>query len=108
MKEAAVREVEEESGIKAKVLEKIDSINLFFWKPVEEGSEKKEKVFQTAAFYLMEYVSGKTKDHSWETSEAVWLPFEKAKERLSFKNSKEILEKAKEMLEEKERQPKLI
>ena len=108
LKEAAVREVGEEAGIKARVLEKIGNINFFFWKPIKEGSEEKQKVFQTATFYLMEYVSGDTKDHGWETSEAVWLPYKKARERLSFKSSKEILDKAKKILEKRERQSGLI
>ena len=108
LKEAAVREVEEEAGVKAQIIDKIGSFNLFFYQPIKEGSEEKERIFKTATFFLMEYLSGKTKDHGWEASEAEWLPYGQAKERLDFKNSKEILDKAKEMLEERERQPRLI
>ena len=108
LKQAAIREVEEESGIKAEIIDKVGEINLFFYQPIKKDSEEKEKVFKTATFFLMEYVSGETKDHGWETSEAEWLPFKEARERLEFKSSKEILDKARELLKEKERQPRLI
>lgn len=108
LKGAAVREVEEEAGIKAKIIDKIGSINLFFYQPIEEKPGEKERVFKTVTFFLMEHLSGETKDHGWETSEAEWLPCQEARKRLDFKNSREILDKAKEMLEEREIQPRLI
>ena len=99
---AAAREVKEEGGVVAEVVEKIGEIRVFFY------DENKQKVLKTVAFFLMEYQSGSEKDHDSEISQAVWLPFEKAYGRLTFKSERETLEKAKLILKEKEKQPKLF
>jgi len=90
--EAALREVKEEGGIEAEVLNKIDSIKYFF---VREGQE----IFKMVTFYLMEYVQEAQGGFCWETEEIAWLPFKEAKEKLAFKNEKEVLEKGREILE---------
>jgi 8-oxo-dGTP pyrophosphatase MutT (NUDIX family) len=100
--QAALREVKEEGGVEAKIIEKIDRINIFFY------NEEKEKVLKNIVFFLMEYRKGKVNDHSWETKEAIWLPFQKAYQKLTFDSEKKILKKAKELLEAKEKQPRLI
>ncbi|OGD86601.1 hypothetical protein A2Z23_02220 [Candidatus Curtissbacteria bacterium RBG_16_39_7] len=86
--EAAVREVKEEGGVEGKIIEKIDTIKYFFsW----EG----ERIFKTVTFYLMEYVSGKPEDHTWEAETAEWIEVDEVVERLTFKTEKEIVKKAK-------------
>jgi 8-oxo-dGTP pyrophosphatase MutT (NUDIX family) len=100
--ETAVREVREEGGINAEVVEKIGQINFFFY------NEKKQKVLKNVAFFLMEYQNGSEKDHDGETEEAVWLPYEKAYEQLTFKSEKETLKKGKEILDKRGDQPKLL
>jgi len=102
--QAAIREVEEEGGVKAEIIDKIDRINIFFY------DENKQKVIKNIVFFLMlmEYKGGSERDHGSETEEAVWLPYTKALEQLTFKSEKEILERAKKILEEKEKQPRLV
>ncbi len=97
MEAAAVREVEEEGGVSVKVIGKVDSIRIIFSNTFEGKPE--EKILKTIAFYLMEYLEEKANGHDEEVAEVVWLPFEEAKERLTFKNEKEILEKGKFILE---------
>jgi 8-oxo-dGTP pyrophosphatase MutT (NUDIX family) len=99
---AAIREVKEEGGVEAEVIEKIDRINIFFY------DENKQKVVKNIVFFLMKYQKGSEKDHDSETKEVVWLPYQKAHQRLTFKSEKKILEKAKKILEEKEKQPRLV
>lgn len=100
--QAAIREVEEEGGVKAEIIDKIDRINIFFY------DENKQKVVKNIVFFLMKYKGGSEKDHGRETEEAVWLPYKKAYKQLTFKSEKEILEKAKKILEDKEKQPRLV
>jgi 8-oxo-dGTP pyrophosphatase MutT (NUDIX family) len=101
MEVAAIREVAEEGGVKAKIISKVDSIKIFFSNTFDgnppAGGE--EKVLKTITFYLMEYEKEAENGHDEEVAEVVWLPFEEAKEKLTFKSEKEILEKAKEILE---------
>ncbi|MDO8551419.1 MAG: NUDIX domain-containing protein [bacterium] len=92
-KEAAKREVTEEAGIEAEVLEKIGTEQYFF---VLKG----ERIFKIVAFFLMEYREEAKTPVCWETEKVDWLTFEEARERLSFKKEREMLEKGKEMLGE--------
>jgi len=104
--EAALREVEEEGGVKAKSIEKIDSIRIFF-RDVYRGKPK-QLVTKVITFFLMEYQEDAKDGPGWETKDIAWLPFKEAHEKLTFKREKEILEKAKRILEEKERQQRLL
>jgi 8-oxo-dGTP pyrophosphatase MutT (NUDIX family) len=102
MKETALREVEEECGIKTKIIGKIPEPERYVY--VMDGV----KVFKQVTYFLMEYVSGDIKNHDWEMEAVEWLEFDKAKERLNFQGAKKVLEKAKRLLIERERQLKLI
>lgn len=91
---AAVREVKEEAGVEARIVEKLGSIKYtFIW----EG----ENIFKIVTFYLMEYVSGDPQDHDREVAEAKWVEFSEAEKMLSYKGDKEIFIKAKKMLRDK-------
>lgn len=85
--EAATREVKEETGIEAKIIQKIGETQYFY---TREG----EKRFKIAVFFLMEYVGGDEKDHDSETSAIEWLSYDEALKKLTFKDEKGILEKA--------------
>jgi 8-oxo-dGTP pyrophosphatase MutT (NUDIX family) len=90
-KVTAQREVEEEGGVKAKVVEKIGTSQFFF---VFKG----QKIFKTVTYYLMEYLSGSEKNHDMEVEDAVFLPLEEALDKLTFQGDKEILKKAKSLI----------
>jgi len=91
--DTAVREVEEETGIKAKIVAKIPGAEKYVY------TMNGEKIFKLVVYYLMEYVSGDVKDHDFEMEEVVWLEYEEAKKRLNFRGAKEVLGKAKKLLE---------
>ncbi len=90
--QAAVREVKEETGIKAKILAKI--------KPVEKYtySLNGERIFKIVQYFLMEYMGGDIADHDWEMEEVEWLEFEEADKRLEFAGQKRVLKQAQEMV----------
>ena len=88
--DTAVREIFEETGVRACVVEKIEDIKYFF---VQDG----ERIFKVVTFYLMKSTDDKdTKiEKQWEDEieEAVWVSEEEALKKLSFKSEKEILKK---------------
>ena len=92
METAAVREVEEETGVKAEILEKAGQTQYFYW---EEGS----KVLKTVVYFLMKYVGEGEATTAFEVSDMVWLPIEEVEEKLTFKDTKELWGKAKEKIE---------
>ena len=104
--QAAVREVEEEGGVVVKIVGKIDLVKIFFKNTF--GGKPEETVFKTITFFLMEYQSDSPSGFGEETERAIWLPFEEAKEKLTFKSEKQILAKAKKMLEAFELQSTLF
>ncbi|MBI3981020.1 NUDIX domain-containing protein [Candidatus Microgenomates bacterium] len=93
--QTALREVEEEGGIKARIaLDKPFTTTYFY---IFKGT----RIFKTVYFYLMEYVSGDIKDHDFEVSEAKWLTEEEVLETLSFPADKKMFLEAKEFVKEK-------
>lgn len=92
-KEAAIREVLEEGGVVAEIIDRIDVSKYIYTRRTGE------RIFKIVTFFLMNYVSGDTKDHDQEVMDAVWFPPEEALEKLSFRNDKKLLGKAISMLE---------
>ena len=80
--ETAVREVREETGMKAKIINKKPIIVTYFY------SWKGQKRFKTVEYYLMEYESGETSDHDWEMVEVEWIKEEDVEKKLTFKSDK--------------------
>lgn len=92
LQKAALREVEEEGGVEAKIVKKIGTEKYFYNAP------DKGRILKFVTFYLMEYIGDLPEGYDEETSEIAWLPFEKAYKKLSFSGEKQILKKAKELL----------
>jgi 8-oxo-dGTP pyrophosphatase MutT (NUDIX family) len=90
-KTTALREVKEEGGVKAKIIQELPSTEYFYQ---FQGGKIKKKVI----YFLMEYVSGDISDHDWEMEAAEWMPMEKVEERLTYKTDKEIFKTAAKFL----------
>lgn len=86
--DAALREVEEEAGVKAEVLEKADKIEYFYF-------EDKQKVLKTVVYFLMKFVSNGEATTADEVEDMVWLPVDKVEDKLTFKDTKELWKKIK-------------
>ena len=89
---AALREVEEETGVKGEIIERVGETKYFYW---EEGS----KVLKTVVFYLMKYLSDGDATTAFEVSDHVWLPINEVEDKLSFKDTKEMWRKVKTRIE---------
>lgn len=89
----SLREVAEETGLKGRIIEKIGKIT--YWYYIKEENAKCRK---TVHFFLMEYESGDILRHDWEVDNASWFQIDEALKKLSYKDEKEILEKAKRII----------
>jgi len=87
MKDAARREVREETGLEATLVEKLGDIRYWY---ARDG----DRVFKVVSFFLFRYRSGRLADHDHEVEEALWIPLEEAPERLAYKSEKEMAETA--------------
>ncbi len=95
--EAAVREVLEETGCIGKVITFIDRINLWYY---STENNKKVRHHKIVYYYLLKYIKGDTRKHDYEVSDARWFDIESAIETVYYKKDKEILKKARELLNE--------
>ncbi len=86
--EAAIREVREETGLEGKVTRKVGQEEYWYYSP-----QDKTRIHKIVHFFLMECVGGDTSRHDWEVEEARWFPWDSAREALSYKGEREILDK---------------
>ncbi|MFZ6035186.1 MAG: NUDIX domain-containing protein [Patescibacteria group bacterium] len=86
MEDAALREVEEEGGVKARIVEKqpIETHYQYQW----EGDLIKKTVF----YFVMEYLSGDPADHDWEMIDARFATAEDVKKTLTYDSDKRAFE----------------
>jgi 8-oxo-dGTP pyrophosphatase MutT (NUDIX family) len=83
MKEAALREVREETGLTASIEEKLGDVRYWY-------ARQGERVFKVVSFYLLRYVSGRIADHDHEVEEALWIPLEDAPGRLAYGGERDM------------------
>ena len=69
--EAAQREVREEAGLEAELVEKLDDIRYWY---ARDG----ERVMKIVSFFLFRYRAGSVEHHDHEVEEALWIPLEEA------------------------------
>ena len=93
---AAVREVREETGLLGEIIDEIGKISYWYF-----SKDENVKFNKTVYFYLMEYKSGSTDAHDHEVDEARWFLIDEAINKLTYKGEKEILQKARQMIETK-------
>ena len=87
MQEAATREVREETGITAELLDELGEVSYSYRL---EG----ERVLKSVSFYLFRYLAGDVADHDDEVVWAGWVPLEEAPERLTYQGEREMVVKA--------------
>lgn len=84
--QAAVREVQEEGGITARIIHP---------EPVEvtySYMSGDTRVNKNVFYYLMEYVSGNPEDHDWEVSEAKFVTEDHVRAMLTYESDKRAFE----------------
>jgi 8-oxo-dGTP pyrophosphatase MutT (NUDIX family) len=85
--EAARREVAEEAGVDAELVEHLGD--------VEYGYDRRGRgVNKVVRFYLFAYRSGDLGDHDHEIEEASWMPLAQAAERLTYAGEREMVRRA--------------
>ena len=81
--DAALREVREETGVEAVLVDKLGDIRYWYMR----GGRRIAKV---VSFFLLEYVAGELEDHDHEVERAEWMPLAEAARRLTYKGEREM------------------
>jgi 8-oxo-dGTP pyrophosphatase MutT (NUDIX family) len=85
--EAALREVEEETGLHAEIEEDLGTVRYFY---VWEGVRVRKQV----RFFLMRATGGDVANHDDEMEDVRWFPARRAVKRASFRGERELVERA--------------
>ena len=86
---AAVREAQEETGLRVRLLGPLGDIHYWF-------ATRGVRHQKTVHFYLMEAVGGDVSDHDWENDEARWFPIDEGLAAMAFPNEIAIVRRARE------------
>jgi 8-oxo-dGTP pyrophosphatase MutT (NUDIX family) len=85
--DAALREIREEAGVDAELVEKLGEVRYWY----QRGGQRIAKV---VSFFLFRYVSGHVDDHDHEVEEARWMPAAEAAEALSYTGERDMVRRA--------------
>ena len=83
MREAALREVREETGLEAEVVDKLGEVEYWY-------SLHGERVLKKVSFYLCRYRGGSIEDHDEEVAGVEWLPLDEAPSELAYRGEREM------------------
>ena len=89
--QAAVREVEEETGISGRITARLGSVDYTF---VAQG----KRIHKRVHHYLMEAVGGELSDADVEVTEVAWVPLTDLPARLAYAGERRLARRAVEML----------
>jgi 8-oxo-dGTP pyrophosphatase MutT (NUDIX family) len=97
--QTALREVFEETGLKATPIAKITDIKYVY---VRSWGDQ-QKVFKVVSFYLFRYLAGKigdiADDMKVEVRQALWIPLSEATKKLAYRGERDVVRRAQEYLE---------
>ena len=85
--ETAAREVREETGVTARVRDRLGQVDYSY----RRGGRRIDK---TVHFYLCDFERGDTADHDHEVDDARWMPLRQARRRLSYPGERAMIERA--------------
>jgi ADP-ribose pyrophosphatase YjhB (NUDIX family) len=91
--QAAVREVEEETGIRSRVLAPLGTID--FWFVAEQ-----RRVHKTVHHFLLDAHGGELSDADIEVVEVAWVPLDEVPERLAYADERRLIARVDELLAE--------
>jgi 8-oxo-dGTP pyrophosphatase MutT (NUDIX family) len=85
--DAALREVREEAGVEARLVEKLGDVRYWY---MRDG----RRIAKVVSFFLLEYLSGEVADHDREVEDARWLALERATRELTYKGERDMASRA--------------
>jgi 8-oxo-dGTP pyrophosphatase MutT (NUDIX family) len=85
--DAALREVREEAGVDARLVEQLGDVRYWY---MRDG----RRIAKVVSFFLLEYLGGEVTDHDREVEHARWLALERAARELTYKGERDMASRA--------------
>jgi 8-oxo-dGTP pyrophosphatase MutT (NUDIX family) len=89
LKETALREVREETGLQAQAMQRLEPIEYWYWWD-EDGD--KVRYHKKVYYFLMAHRGGDLAQHDFEVEDVRWFPIAQAIERASYRSEREVLQ----------------
>jgi 8-oxo-dGTP pyrophosphatase MutT (NUDIX family) len=86
--DAALREIHEETGVEAALVDKLGDVRYWYQR---DG----KRIAKVVSFFLFEHLSGDPAGDPFEVEEARWMGFEEAERELSYRGEREMVALAK-------------
>ncbi|WP_091288840.1 NUDIX hydrolase [Amycolatopsis xylanica] len=90
VEQTAMREVKEETGISAQVIEPLGAIDYWF-------VADRRRVHKTVHHFLLEAVGGELSDEDVEVTEVAWFPVTDLETKLAYADERKLVRKAREL-----------
>ena len=90
--QAALREVREEAGVQAEVVDSLGEVRYWY-------QRNGRRIAKVVEFFLLRYVSGDVGDHDHEVEHARWVPASEALETLTYAGERDMVREALSRLE---------
>lgn len=84
--QAAQREVAEETGVQAQLVDTLGEVRYHY-------ERRGHRVAKVVRFYLFDYLSGDLADHDHEIEEARWVGFDQALAELTYPGERAIVQR---------------
>src|SRR3954464_4499216 len=81
--DAALREVREETGVEARMVEKLGDVRYWYMR----GGRR---ISKSVSFFLLDYVTGELGDHDHEVERAEWMALDEAARALTYKGERDM------------------
>jgi 8-oxo-dGTP diphosphatase len=101
IKETAIREVREETGLEGRARKRLGDIRYSYRDQTKQAEPI--RINKRVHFYLLEYVSGDVINHDQEVDEAHWMPIPEALKRLKFATERRMVRRALDILTRRNR-----
>jgi 8-oxo-dGTP pyrophosphatase MutT (NUDIX family) len=96
MEETALREVREETGLEAEIVDRLGDVTYWYARREHEG--KPARVFKRVRFYLMLFRAGRFADRDEEMDDVRWFSLDRAETMLAYTNERALVPRAQELL----------
>jgi 8-oxo-dGTP pyrophosphatase MutT (NUDIX family) len=90
--DAALREVREEAGVEARVVDELGDVRYVY-------ARRGRRIAKTVRFFLLEYVAGAPDEHDHEVEEARWMALAEAARQLTYAGERDMAARALTRLE---------
>ncbi|OXM43817.1 NUDIX hydrolase [Amycolatopsis alba] len=90
VEQTAMREVKEETGISAQVLQPLGTIDYWF-------VAERRRVHKTVHHFILESTGGELSDEDVEVTEVAWVPLADLETTLAYSDERKLVRKAKEL-----------